>query len=110
MPLLRKPAICSISSTKYVGSRQGTVMCQITCMRLAPSTLAASNRASSMPVMAAMYMMADQPSAFQVYQAHIVIHTWSDDCSHSTGASVSPMLLSRLLAMPSEENSAKASE
>jgi hypothetical protein len=57
-----------------------------------------------------MYMMADQPSAFQVYQAHMEIQTFEEDCRNRMGVSTIPRRSSRLLVMPSLENSANASE
>ena len=79
MPLFRKFAILSISSTKNVGSRQGMVMYQIIFMRVAPSTLAASYNSASMPEIAAMYIIDDQPRFFHVSHSHCVSQTPGPD-------------------------------
>ena len=44
---------------------------QMICIRVAPSTLAASIICSSMPEIAARYIIAAQPAFFQVSQSHI---------------------------------------
>ena len=76
------------------------VMYQIICILDAPSTLAAWYISSSIPEIAAMYMMADQPRFFQVSHSHIVSHTCSEDWRKRTGSVVIPSVCSRVFAMP----------
>ena len=76
------------------------VMYQIICILDAPSTLAAWYISSSIPEIAAMYMMADQPRFFHVSHSHIVSHTCSEDWRKRTGSVVIPSVCSRVFAMP----------
>ena len=83
-----------------MGRRLGIVIYHIICIRDAPSTLAAWYISSSIPDIAAMYMMADQPRFFQVSHSHIVSHTCSEDCRKRIGSVVIPRFCSRVFAIP----------
>ena len=54
-------------------------MYQIIFMRVAPSTLAASYNSASMPEIAAMYIIDDQPRFFHVSHSHCVSQTPGPD-------------------------------
>ena len=76
------------------------MICHMICILEAPSTLAASFNSSSIPVMAAMYMIADQPAFFHVSHTHILNHTCSEDCRKSCGESIRPRLIITELTTP----------
>ena len=59
---------------EIVGSRLGMVMCQMIFILEAPSTFAAVISSSSIPAMAAIYMIAAQPAFFHVSHSHILNH------------------------------------
>ena len=84
------------------------VMCQMICMRVAPSTLAASIIWSSMPLMAARYMMAAQPAFFQVSHSHILNQICSEDFRKAMGLSTNPSSISTEFTAPEVENRLKA--